>query len=189
MTAGANGLAAFAGELTYKGPLTDVRGRVKLSAQRSRMGTIYADRTRLDGGYQLGMRDGTFAMVGDFAADSAALDPSMLAGVTQPLAAAAKTPIGPVATSIGNAISRTARNFNSAGTIRVVNFPGGGAARITSADIIGPNGARARVFGGSGVTYYWPSGGLRIDGNIEMAGGGLPHGAGHAFASRAPERR
>jgi hypothetical protein len=66
MTAGANGLAAFAGELTYKGPLTDVRGRVKLAAQRSRMGTIYADRTRLDGGYQLGIRDGTFAMVGDF---------------------------------------------------------------------------------------------------------------------------
>ena len=75
MTAGANGLAAFAGELTYKGPLSDVRGRVKLSAQRSRMGTIYADRTRLNGGYKLGDRDGTFAMVGDFAADSAALDP------------------------------------------------------------------------------------------------------------------
>ena len=80
----------------------------------------------------------------------------MLAGVTQPLAAAARTPIGPVATSIGNAIGRTARSFNSAGKIRVVNFPGGGAARITGADIKGPNGARARVFGGSGVTYYWP---------------------------------
>ncbi len=175
MTAGANGLAAFAGELTYKGPLSDVRGRVKLSAQRSRMGTIYADRTRLNGGYALGIRAGTFAMVGDFAADSAALDPSMLAGVSQPLAAAAKTPIGPVARNIGNALTRTARNFNSAGTIRIVNFPGGGAARITSADIKGPGGARARVFGGSGVTYYWPSGGLRIDGNIEMAGGGLPN--------------
>src|SRR4029079_6776835 len=112
--------------------------------------------------------------VGDFAADSAALDPSMLAGVTQPLAAAAKSPIGPVAASIGNAVSRTARNFNSAGKIRVVNFPGGGPARMTDAEIIGPNGARARVFGGSGVTYYWPSGGLRIDGNIEMTGGGLP---------------
>ena len=30
--------------------------------------------------------------------------------------------------------------------------------------------------GGSGVTYYWPAGGLRIDGDIEMAGGGLPQG-------------
>ena len=176
LTAGANGLAAFAGELTYKGRLTDVHGDVKLSAQRSRLATIYADRTRLIGGYRLGIRAGTFTMLGRFAADSAALDPSMLAGVTQPLAAAAKTPIGPVAANIAKAISRTARNFNAAGDIRLVNFPGGGGARITSADIKGPERARARIFGGSGVTYYWPSGGLRIDSNIEMGGGGLPSG-------------
>ena len=62
----------------------------------------------------------------------------------------------------------------------------------TDANIIGPNGARARVFGGSGVTYYWPSGGLRIDGNIEMAGGGLPQGRvslRQPRAGRADERR
>ena len=100
----------------------------------------------------------------------------MLAGVTGPLAAAGKTPIGPVVSSIGNAIVRTTRNFNSAGRIRLANFPGGGGVRIAEANVIGPQGARARVFGGSGVTYYWPSGALRIDGNIEMAGGGLPDG-------------
>jgi hypothetical protein len=176
LVAGNNGLANFAGDITYKGALGDVGGQVKLSAQKSRMGTIFADRTRLNGRYRLGLRAGTFDMAGDYAADSAALDPSMIAGVTQPLAAAAKTPIGPVAASIGNAITRTAHNFNSAGTIRVVNFPGGGAARITEADMVGPNSARARVFGGSGVTYYWPAGGLRIDTDIEMRGGGLPQG-------------
>jgi len=175
LVAGANGLANFIGDISYKGSLGDVQGEVKLSAQKSRMATIYADRTRLDGGYHLGLRSGTFDLVGDYAADSAALDPTMIAGVTQPLAAAANTPIGPVARSIGDAIGRTARNFNSAGRLKVVNFPGGGAARITDANIVGPNGARARVFGGSGVTYYWPAGGLRIDGDIEM-GGGLPQG-------------
>jgi translocation and assembly module TamB len=170
LTAGANGLAAFAGDITYKGSLERVEGRVKLAAQSSRMATIHANRTRLDGAYHLGLRAGTFAMIGDFAADSSALDPRMLAGVTQPLAAAASTPIGPVAKGIGNAISRTARNFNAAGQIRLVNFPGGGAARITNANILGPSGARARVSGGSGVTYYWPASALRIDGNIETAG-------------------
>src|SRR4051794_7942906 len=45
MTAGANGLAAAAGELTYVGQLNYVKGRVKLAAQKSRLGTIYADRT------------------------------------------------------------------------------------------------------------------------------------------------
>jgi translocation and assembly module TamB len=174
LVAGANGLANFAGDISYKGSLNDVAGRVKLSAQKSRMGTIFAERTRLDGRYHLNGAAGTFDMAGNYVADSAALAPSMFAGVTQPLAAAAKTPIGPVATSMANAVIRTARHFNSAGRITVVNFPGGGAARVNEANVIGPSGARARVFGGSGVTYYWPSGGLRIDGNLETAGGGLP---------------
>src|SRR3954469_5333167 len=54
LTAGANALAAFSGDITYKGPLDDVAGRVKLAAQKSRMATIHADRTRLAGGYHLG---------------------------------------------------------------------------------------------------------------------------------------
>ena len=176
LVAGANGLANFAGELTYKGSFEEVDGRVRLSAQRSRLATIYADRTRLNAGYNLGLRAGTFALLGDYAVDNTALDPSMIAGVIEPLRSARSTPIGPVAAAISNAISRTARHFNAAGQIRIVNFPGGGAARIESAEISAPGGARARVFGGSGVTYYWWSGGLRIDSNIEMAGGGLPSG-------------
>jgi hypothetical protein len=176
LTAGANGLAAFAGDISYGGSLAHVDGRVTLAAQRSRMATATAERTRLKAAYHLGIEDGTFALVGDFAADNSTLDPKMLDSVTVPLASAAGTPIGPVAASIGNAIGRTASLFNAAGKIRVVNFPGGGAARITSADVKGPNGARARISGGSGITFYWPKGLLRIDGNIEMGGGGLPSG-------------
>ena len=72
LTAGANGLAAFVGDITYKGPIDKVDGQVKLSAQKSRLGTIYADRTRLVGDYHLGSSTGTFSLDGDFAADSAA---------------------------------------------------------------------------------------------------------------------
>jgi translocation and assembly module TamB len=176
LTAGANGLAAFTGNLTYKGSLADVHGRVDVAAQNSRLATIYADRTRLNGAYRLGLRAGTFTMLGGFAADNSTLDPSVLAGVTQPLAAASGTPIGPVATSIANALRRTARNFNIGGHITVVNFPGGGAARVNDANIIGPNGARASIAGASGVTYYWPAYALRIDSTIDMGGGGLPSG-------------
>ena len=176
LTAGANGLAAFTGDLTYKGTLADVRGRVKVAAQRSRLATIFANRTHLEGAYRLGLREGTFTMLGGFAADGSTLDPSMLAGVVQPLAATKGTPIGPVATSIAGALNRTAQNFNIGGHIAVVNFPGGGAARITSANVVGPEGARASISGGSGVTYYWPAYALRVDTSIMMGGGGLPDG-------------
>jgi hypothetical protein len=109
LIAGANGLANFVGDIGFKGALNDVSGGVCLSAQKSRMGTIFAERTRLNGRYHLNGKLGTFDMAGKYAADSAALAPSMFAGITQPLAAAAKTPIGPVATSMANAFIRTAR--------------------------------------------------------------------------------
>ena len=124
-------LAAFTGDLTYEGSLADVHGQVKLAAQKSRLATIYADRTRLDARYRLGLRAGTLTMLGGFAADSSTLDPSMIAGVVGPLKAASGTPIGPVATSIANALGRTANRFNIGGHITLVNFPGGGAARIS----------------------------------------------------------
>lgn len=176
LTAGDNGLADFDGSLTYRGTLSDVRGRVKLAAQASRLATIYADRTRLDGAYRLRMRTGTFTMLGRFAADNSMLDPSIIAGVVAPLASSKGTPVGPVTTSIAGALSRTAHSFNIGGHITVVNFPGGGAARVTSADIVGPGGARASITGGSGVTYYWPAYALRFDTSISMSGGGLPQG-------------
>ncbi|HEU4704816.1 MAG TPA: YdbH domain-containing protein [Sphingomicrobium sp.] len=176
LVAGENGLAAFVGDLSFRGNPQATYGSVRLAAQRSRLATIYADRTRLAGRYRLGITGGTFVIVGDYAANSASLDPSMLASVTGPLAAAAKTPIGPVATAIGDAIGRTTRNFDAAGEIRMVNFPGGGAARIETAEIASASGARVRVSGGDGVTYYWPTGRMRIDGLIETSGGGLPSG-------------
>lgn len=176
LDSGANALAAFAGEITYKGSFTHVDGNVKLAAQKSRMATATADRTRLEGRYHLGIQNGTFRLIGNFAALNSTLDPVTLDSVTQPLSAAANTPIGPVVTSIGNAIGRTASRFNVSGQIRIANFPGGGAARITSADVIAPQGARAHISAGTGITYYWPAKRLRVDGNIEMAGGGLPTG-------------
>ena len=176
LTAGDNGLAAFVGDLTFKGDPSATYGSVKLAAQRSRLATVYAERTRLAGKYRLGITGGTFVMVGDYAAHGATLAPSMTASITGPLAAAANTPIGPVATSIGSAIERTVANFDASGSLRMVNFPGGGAARIETAEIASPTGARVWVSGGDGVNYYWPSGRLRLDGAVRMTGGGLPTG-------------
>ena len=117
LVAGANGLANFVGDITYNGSLNDVDGRGQAVGAEVAHGHDLPPTARgSSGGYHLRYQaTARSSCAGNYAADSAALGPSMLAGVTQPLAAAAKTPIGPVATSIGNAISRTARNFNSAG--------------------------------------------------------------------------
>ena len=175
--AGANGLGGVIGNVRFTGTTETVYGQIEAAAQRSRLGPIYAERTRLKGRYLLGAKAGTLALTANYGAQDASLAPSVLSGVTDPLAAARGTPLGPIATAMGNAITGFARKFDASGEITMVNFPGGGAARIESTDVRAGTGARVRVSGGDGVTYYWPAARLRIDGLIETAGGGLPTGS------------
>jgi hypothetical protein len=174
LTAGDNGLAALNANVTFIGSPEAARGDINLAAQRARLGSIYADRTRLKGKYLLGAATGVVALVANYEANSAALAPSVIAGLTGPLKSASSTPLGPIATAIAKAVTNTSQGFDAEGTLRLVNAPAGGAARIETADARGPNGARVRVSGGDGVTYYWPSGRIRVDGLIETQGGGLP---------------
>ena len=176
MIAGANGLAAMTGNVRFAGTPKAAYGRIEAAAQRSRLGPIYAERTRIDGRYLIGAAAGTLSLIADYSAQNADLAPSVLASVTDPLAAAGKTPIGPIAVAMSNAIRKSASSFDASGSITMVNFPGGGAARIQTAEVRSDTGGRVRVSGGDGVTYYWPSSRLRVDGLIEMAGGGLPQG-------------
>jgi len=174
LAAGDNGLAALNGNLTFIGNPGAARGDVDLSAQRARLGSIFADRTHLKGKYLLGAATGAVALVADYEANNAALAPSVTAGLIGPLTKARSTPLGPIATAIADAVTRTSRGFDAVGKLRLVNATGGGAARIETADARGPGAARVRVSGGDGVTYYWPSGRIRVDGLIETQGGGLP---------------
>ena len=177
LTAGDNGLAAMNGRISLVGDLVDATGQIDLSAQKSRLGTITAERTQVKGKYRLKTTAGSVVMIGQYLANGATLAPSMISGLTGALEATRSTPIGPVAHSIATAITKSAQSFDVSGGIRLVNFPGFGAARVTDASVQTATGGRARIFGGKGVTYFWPKGQLRLDGTIEMAGGGLPTGS------------
>ena len=173
--AGENGLANIVSNLTFEGTPERAVGRIDLAAQRARLARILADRTRFDGRYRLDTEFGTLTVVGDYGANSVALAPPMMAMLTDPLASAQGTPIGPIATALANSIRRAGSNFNVTGALRLINRPGDGGVRIETADVRAPTGARVQVGGGGdGITYYWPSGRLRIDGNIATGGGGLP---------------
>ncbi|HXG99073.1 MAG TPA: YdbH domain-containing protein [Sphingomicrobium sp.] len=172
--AGINGLAGVNSNLTFKGTPTEILGRIDLSARQARLAKILAGRTRIDGRYRLNARAGALTLVGDYGASSVALAPSLTAGITGPLAAAGKSPLGPIAAAISRGISSAARSFEVGGALRLINRRGGGAVRIETADVSAANGARVKVAGGDGVTYYWPSGKIRLDGEVRTEGGGLP---------------
>ncbi|MCL6683065.1 intermembrane phospholipid transport protein YdbH family protein [Sphingomonas alba] len=173
-TAGDNGLANLVANLSFKGSPTSANGGFDLSAQRARLATIYADRTRLNGKYNLQARKGTLAVAANYGASSARLSGPLVAQLIGALEAAHGTPIEPIARAMGAAVRNTVSNFDAEGRLVLVNYPGGGGVRIQTANVSGPNGARAKVAGRDGLNYYWPKGYVRIDTDIQMAGGGLP---------------
>ena len=172
--AGENGLANVVSNLTFKGTPEDALGHIDLAAQKARLAQILADRTRFDGRYRLNTKLGTLTVVGDYGANSVAVAPGLLAAATDPLQSAEATPLGPIAKSVADAIRRAGANFDVDGSLRLVNRPGDGGVRIETANVRAPTGARVQISGGDGVTFYWPSNRLRIDGNIATGGGGLP---------------
>ncbi|WP_344710306.1 intermembrane phospholipid transport protein YdbH family protein [Sphingomonas humi] len=175
LAAGINQLARFNADLTFSGRPTNILGTVKLSAAGARMAQLTAERTRLDGSYLLNAASGQITLVADYGANGVDLD----RGLTDPLAAAlggaAGTPLEPVAAALRASFQRATQDMNAVGKLRLVNAAGGGAVRVDSADVQSASGARILVGGeGDGITYYWPTNKLRIDGRVRTAGGGLP---------------
>ena len=174
LVAGVNGLAAVNSNLTFKGTPTEIAGAIDLSARQARMAQVLADRTNIKGRYRLDARRGGLTLVGDYGATSVQLAPSLMAGITAPLASAKGTPLAPIGEALVRAIGGAGRSFNVQGALRMVNGRGGGGVRIGTARVRSPAGAAINVSGGDGITFYWPSGRLRIDGDIAIQGGGLP---------------
>jgi len=173
--AGENGIAGAVGNISFEGTPTRTIGGISFAARQARLARILAERTRFDGRYRLNSSQGVLGLFGDYRSTGVAMAPSMTAAVTDPLASAAGTPLGPIAAALSTSIRRAASQFDVEGSLRLINQPGGGAVRIERADVRSPTGARVQVGGGGdGVTYYWPSYRLRIDGNLATAGGGLP---------------
>jgi len=174
VTAGVNALAGMNGEVSFSGTPTRTLGKVRLSANGARLAEVTADRTRLDGSYLLNAARGEITLVSEYAAGGVSLAPSLTGGLTDALAGANDTPLEPLAAAFRQAVGNATRNMEARGSLRLVNFAGGGAVRVETANVRSASGARIQVGGGDGITYYWPGGRLRVDGNIATEGGGLP---------------
>ena len=174
LIAGENGMAGLNGKLTFAGTPTAARGAVNLSAAAARLAEIRTGRTRVAGRYLLNAKAGEITLAGDYRTQGASLPPSVTGDLSAPLASLGGTPLEPIGAAVSNAIKAAGASLDAAGKLRLVNFAGGGAVRIETADVRSRSGARVQVAGGDGVTYYWPSGRLRVDGRVAVQGGGLP---------------
>src|SRR5690606_8520722 len=103
------------------------------------------------------------------------LDDSAIRSAAASMRSAGATPIGPVAASIADALTRAGREGAEArAQVWLAAGPEHGAARVNTLRLESAGGARMFVDGGSGATYFWPAGRLRLDGDFALSGGGFP---------------
>ncbi|MEA3010404.1 MAG: translocation and assembly module TamB [Sphingomonadales bacterium] len=164
----------LSGRLGLDGNARMTSGALDLAAFSTRVGEVYAlGRSSFKGRYALSLADGGFSLLGEADAREVSAG-SLLAGAFAALRPAEGTPLGPVAKALAAALGRAAGDFDADATLRLVNGRGIGGVRFERLSAASRSGARIDLGGGQGLTYYWPSGLTRLDGDLNLAGGGLP---------------
>lgn len=166
---GANHIDRLAGRLGFSGDAKRTRGAVRLTSGPAAVAGMRARSTRFDGAYALGTADAGPTLSGRFGAAGSRLD-----GVVPASSGFAGTPVGPLADALVLALRRATADAEVDGRIALASRSSRGAVRLSDVMLAAASGARVTLSGGSGVTYYWPSGGVRVDTVLASSGGGLP---------------
>ncbi len=173
LQAGAALLTSLGGRLGLDGNARMTRGTVDLASAAARIGGVTAARARIDGRYGLSLDNGGFTLIGDASARGASAR-APLAGAVAALGSAGGTPAEPVADALAAALSRAGDAFDADAALRLVNGRSYGGVRFERLSAATRSGARVELGGGQGLTYYWPSGLTRLDGDLAVSGGGFP---------------
>jgi hypothetical protein len=171
--AGSTLLTGLGGRLALDGNARMTRGAVDLASGAARIGDLTAARTSIEGRYGLSLANGGFTLLGSARARGASARPAV-AGAVAALGSAGGTPLEPVGDALAAALARAAGGFDADAELRLVNGRGYGGVRFERLGAIARSGARIALGGGQGLTYYWPSGLTRLDGDLDVSGGGFP---------------
>ncbi|HEU0134913.1 MAG TPA: YdbH domain-containing protein [Allosphingosinicella sp.] len=169
---GSTRLKELNGQLGFDGNAQAIRGDLELGSS-AEAGGLRAVTVNVDGRYRFSPADGSFALLGEARTNGADVR-AALAGTVAALRSAGGTPLEPIGDSLAAALSRAAFGFNAYADLRLVNGRGFGGVRFERLRAESYSGARLEIGGGQGLTYYWPSGLTRLDGDLRVSGGGLP---------------
>jgi translocation and assembly module TamB len=173
--AGPQALGGFTGRLTFRGDGRNTVGRVDAAAARAVTSSFQAGRTSLSGGYAFSPARGELAFAGDAAIAGLVPRPGMTQPVTTVLRSLGGTPLDPIGEALAAAIDRAARGGADArAQVRLVNAPRYGAIRFERLRAVSRSGLRVGIEGERGLTYFWPDGAIRLEGDLALTGAGFP---------------
>ncbi len=166
--------AGVRGRVGFSGNADVTLGGLALNTGTARFAGHAGRALRFDGRYRVQPRAGRVGLLGDVGLRDLELAPALRASLVRPLDAIARTPLAPLGQAASVALIRALRSIEVTGQLRLVHGPAGGGARMTAMRAGSDSGARLGIAGGEGLSYYWPAGVLRIDGEAALGGGGLP---------------
>jgi len=164
-----------AGPVTFVGSASDVSGSLELNsgaiAATAAGMRMAAGGAGVEGRYRYA--DDGFAFDGRVRAERGVVPPALLARLAPLRSAGAGTPIAPLAVRLAGALQAAARSVGGSAAVSAIIDGARGQVVVSRLDLASASGARASVSGGSGIVWRWP-GGLRIEGDAAVRGGGLP---------------
>ena len=179
-------LADFEGHFTFAGNRHATAGGLDFLSGDALAGSARAARTSFAGRYTLAPMRGSFAVDGRLGVQGLTLDERTLRSIAAALSGADGTPLGPIGDSLARAVLRAGRSSaDGGGSLRLASADGRGLLRLGGLSIESRNGARLTAPGSDALSYAWPSGALRLDGDFALSGGGFPD-ARFALDQRAP---
>ena len=170
---GSRSLVAPIGRISFAGNARDTHGRADIGVAGYRGDGFAAEVTRIVGVYTAQPRDGRFGFTGEADAHGVTPPTGAAAGIVSALAATRGTPIAPIGAAWAGALTRATQRFDAHGIVRVAIDRRRGALRIGELHAASASGAEL-TFRGDGLSFGWPGGGMRVDGQASLSGGGLP---------------
>jgi translocation and assembly module TamB len=171
---GGNQVRGLRGRFSFNGDDRLTRGNLDLAAAAGLLGGIEMARPDVAGRYAFG-GDGTqLSFLGEGGAAGMVVPRGVLAPALAALEGVDGTPLEPIARALAANVIRAGNALSARADFRLVNGPSFGAVRVERFGARSRSGAQLGLTGGEGLTYYWPIGVIRTDGEFALAGGGFP---------------
>jgi translocation and assembly module TamB len=169
---GARSLRDISGRMAFSQGPAGVGGDVAITAGALSAAPLDRGRLAVNGRWRI---DRIMRFAGEIGLKDAALAPDVLRAALPAPAVADTSPIGPLWRQAYAAVLAGGRRADVSAQALIVSGKGGGGVRITRATAATASGV-ALSFGAGAATYYWPSGKIRLHGDLALGGGGLPAG-------------
>lgn len=171
---GRNRVELLIAQIGFAGDARETEGDIALATQRFSLGSSAAGGGgALDGHYAYRLRERRIGLQARMRVRQAAAGPALLDSALASLKGLAGTPFEPFGAALAGVIRRASGATRLDADIAVAGTPARGGFRISRLVAEG-GGAELSWGGGTGITYVWPAGLMRLDGRLASRGDGLP---------------